>query len=462
MISAALINELHCPYCGSALALEPLSASDSAADAVVRCACYRYPVLSGILILRQLSGLADNRDPIVERLEARDRAGALGVALRRLSSVQKPRSLPRRAWDALLRAPAGPLGRRLSAETERRASSELVQALELSPTFQDAAYRLRPEGFAEYLYSRQSNPSYLSALALLLALSRAARPGRLLDLACGTGHSTFALSTLLPGSTLFAADHDFVNLCLVQRFQAPDAVCICIDAELPLPFADGWFQTVFCLDAFHYIRSKVALVRELERVMAADGLWMFPHLHNARGHNPNAGVALERPDYARVFSSIAPRIFDELKLLGQYVELDAVELGPGLDGGAEPATLTLVADGSGRAFGKHEGLAERLLARPDRLGLNPMYRATPSDGKLSLELRTLTPDLADECALGLARFEQRLTLDAGLLGRLRSSRASSSDFELARRLVRGFVLVPLPDRYSAEPGAGAGAAIGRP
>jgi len=43
-----------------------------------------------------------------------------------------------------------------------------------------------------------------------------------------------------------------------------------------------------------------------------------------------------------------------------------------------------------------------------------------------------------------------LSVEAGLLQRLRGGAVAPGDLGTVRRLLRGFVLVPLPDRYSAE------------
>ena len=77
-------------------------------------------------------------------------------------------------------------------------------------------------------------------------------------------------------------DIDFVNLTIARRFLAPEIPAICLDAELPLPFVSNTFDGLYCLDGLHYVRSKMALLSEVDRVVSdEDGAWLFAHMHNA-------------------------------------------------------------------------------------------------------------------------------------------------------------------------------------
>ncbi len=72
MLNTVFIQELHCPYCASSLAIEQVieSWANHIEHGIVRCGCYRYPIIDGILILKQQSGPADTHDARVAHLMA--------------------------------------------------------------------------------------------------------------------------------------------------------------------------------------------------------------------------------------------------------------------------------------------------------------------------------------------------------------------------------------------------------
>ena len=94
MLTREFLNTLHCPYCGGAIRLDtdPDPADKGLNWGTVRCACYRYPIVDGILMLRQDSSTANTLNKIVDLLDAGDRNGALAYALSATSPVPAPRS----------------------------------------------------------------------------------------------------------------------------------------------------------------------------------------------------------------------------------------------------------------------------------------------------------------------------------------------------------------------------------
>ena len=73
---------LHCPYCGADLEIDAVidSMDGQVVNGVVRCACFRYPILEGIPILRQTSTVGSNLDPVVRCIRQRDIGGAIAAA----------------------------------------------------------------------------------------------------------------------------------------------------------------------------------------------------------------------------------------------------------------------------------------------------------------------------------------------------------------------------------------------
>src|SRR5690606_1066625 len=82
---ATFISELHCPYCGSDLELRsaPGPRGPESGYGIIECGCYKYPLVDGIVILRQMSGPADHDDSASLLIEKGDLGRALEVALSR-------------------------------------------------------------------------------------------------------------------------------------------------------------------------------------------------------------------------------------------------------------------------------------------------------------------------------------------------------------------------------------------
>lgn len=430
MLKAAFIEELHCPYCGSALLLERTLASraDRIEHGIVRCGCYRYPVIDGILILKQQSGPADTHDVRVAHLMA----GEIEQARHRAMHVDGPLAAVPSRWHRIVRQ----MQNKLAPEP----------GLREEPPFAELLETLRPGLYAQYLYHRYANNSFLASIAPLLLLGDLAPGQRVLELTCGIGHSAFLMHALFPHLQLVATDHDFVNLSIARRHVVPEAQLVCLDAEAPLPFAEGSFGGVFCLDGFHYLRSKVALIKELNRVTEAQALWLFPHLHNARAENFNPGIALEPEHYGRCFSDVPHRIFPESSLLSDFHREGALQLGRTPEAAELSRAQNLTLIGTRRQdFWRHRtDLAPRLSKHPHKLIVNPIYRVQATEAVTRLTLSWPSKRLQEECREVEDYLPMSLELDSALLRRLRADQLVDGDSSIISELTRKFVLVNLP------------------
>jgi SAM-dependent methyltransferase len=311
--------------------------------------------------------------------------------------------------------------------------------------------RLRPGGFADYLVQRYANPSFVASMALMGLLEdveqRASGNGALvLDLGCGTGHSTAMMQRMFPGLRYVAADPDFVNLQIMrQHFVDDNVMLVCVDAELPLPFADEQFAAVFCLDTFHYIRSKAALGAELGRVMQPGGSWLFAHLHNRAATNPAAGLPLTAEGYRRVLGRADALVLSEEAIL-HALFVDGTFDPPGIIAGNADAAFSLVSGPCRRA--RHYDVAGGLVAM-DRSGLdvNPIYQATSEGSGTVLTQQWPNAGLRAECAAMAQLLPTVLRIPAGLTQRARAGTLDPGEEELVAELIRKFVLVHLPPGY---------------
>jgi SAM-dependent methyltransferase len=416
----------------------------------LRCACHRYPIVDGIPVLQQRDGL----ERIVDRIADGDRENALLEALNLFRVTWARRS-------------------RLHQLVYRRACRRLVADGQMS--FEEAVTLVRqPKGFGDYLFHRWANTSFLGGAGVISALATLARPDAgatavqvssgveskgfaaaarmqtpltVLDLACGAGHSSFLMRRLFPSLTVVSADHDFVSLYLAKRYFGPEGVYVCMDAEVPVPFPDAIFQAVFCLDAFHYFRSKRTVVSELRRVVRSGGLWLFPHLHNALQENITPGFPLPPDKYLEMFEFASPRLYDEMMLLDGLVRRGTLDLGTATQPDAVRRANALSLLGGGAAlWGVHEGPFEPLARRPSGLAFNPIYARTANAGDIRLELRWPNRVMEQECK----------SVEAILPHAVDVSRAELRELEgdtplvpgsTVRRLLTRFVVVPLPSHY---------------
>jgi SAM-dependent methyltransferase len=348
---------------------------------------------------------------------------------------------------------------RIHQITYRLACRRLLAAE--STSFREAVNLVRkPQGFADYLLHRWANPSFLAATATMAVLEqlvpaddgrKAGVPdapsgvrtrARILDLACGAGHSSFLMRLLYPQIEVVSADHDFVSLYLARRFFGEDGTYVCIDAEAPSPFPDNHFQAVFCLDAFHYFRSKRATVQELRRVAMGDALWLFPHLHNALQENVTPGVPLAPEKYLELFEFAAPRIFDEMALLQEIVETQRLDLRAAADPQVlrRANALSLIGGGTDtwRVYTAH---FHRVARRQDALAFNPIYAHKPTTGGLSLNIEWPNPVMRRECGAVEAVLPRALDVSLPLPLDTSAPRSTLSD------LISRFVIVPVPPKY---------------
>ena len=415
-----LLDLLRCPFCGSRLELarnDALVYKDDAVEyGVLGCQCCAFPIVAGIPML-----IADDvtRDAVITLEAGRHEAALLTV---------------------------------LGVADERAARFGPLLSGDRQATYRDALALLSPDAEGSYFLYRFSDPTFLTAEALVHAVHQpdVLRPGPVLDLCGGSGHLTRVLAGLGPSSaatrglhTTVVADLHFWKLWLATRFTAPGCAAVCCDASAPLPFARGVFSLVVLADAFPYIWHKRLCADEMMRLTGPDGLVLMPHLHSARGDNFSAGDTLTPEGYQDLFAEHRPRLFSDTRLFEEVLEQGVVDLSTGLSPselGAEPA-LTLVAGRRADRLGR--------VSLPDRrdvtgeLVVNPLYRAERRHGTTVLTLTFPTSEYAEEFAVCRRYLPETLTLDTGQGTRLEPAAVGPRYAELRRRRV----LIDAPPRY---------------
>jgi uncharacterized protein YbaR (Trm112 family) len=409
-----LLGLLRCPFCGGRFHLLDNAAlarvGGRLESGVIWCECCAFPIVAGIPVLRA----DDQTRRAMHALEAGRPEEALFTML---------------ALDDPDRAQAF---RELLARGDRL-------------TYRDAIGVLSPDPEGTYFIYRFSDPTFVMAEAVLRALAQepSVFHGRTLDLCGGSGHLTSVISDIQRRPEAFLADMFFWKLWLARTFTAPRSVPVCCDANQPLPFARGIFTTVVLSDAFPYIWHKRLLADEMMRLAQPDGTIVMPHLHNSRGENFSAGMALTPEGYHDLFAEAAPHLFSDRALLEQAVEGAGIDLTSHVSPeelGSEPS-LTLVAGWRTGLFRRYE--PSGLPPQSGVLIVNPLYRVERRGTMTELTLRFPTPEYEEEFADCRRYLPDSVTVEADLTKPFDPADVGARYEELRRRRV----LLDAPARY---------------
>ena len=134
----------------------------------------------------------------------------------------------------------------------------------------------------------------------VIALAQLRPPERVLDVACGTGTAThIAAKHVAPKGSVAGLDVDpgMIEVARTKPLSA-EGVGVTWHCEnaLKMPFQDGTFDAVLCLQGLQFFPDKVAGLREMRRVLTAAGrlaasVWRA--IEHCKGHDALATV-LER------------------------------------------------------------------------------------------------------------------------------------------------------------------------
>src|SRR5438309_9840566 len=113
-------------------------------------------------------------------------------------------------------------------------------------------------------------------LAQLIAWGRTPRPGRVLDVATGGGHTALAFAALARRVTAVDLTEPMLRAAARHVRGAGAATVDFLAAEAErLPFRDGAFGLAPCRIAPHHFTDVPAAVRQVARVLQPNGLFLF-------------------------------------------------------------------------------------------------------------------------------------------------------------------------------------------
>jgi SAM-dependent methyltransferase len=161
-------------------------------------------------------------------------------------------------------------------------------------------------------------------LQQLLAWGRARRPSRVLDVACGAGHTALAFAGL--GVPVVACDLTEPMLQAARRFihgrDVANVQFVAGDVEA-LPFRSGVLPVVTCRIAAHHFANLSVALREIARVLAPGGSFL---VQDILGHDdPQAAAFITEVERRRDPSHIRAYRAREWKALLRGVGLTVMD-----------------------------------------------------------------------------------------------------------------------------------------
>ncbi|MCB0212269.1 MAG: class I SAM-dependent methyltransferase [Anaerolineae bacterium] len=399
--------KLRCPECGALLEeLASGSGSDEGQYTVLTCDCQAYPVIAGIPIIQPGRGGRSQKSNA--HLVSLIRKGAYQEALQTVL-LPPPPPAPELAPAWLKALPSLKGIRALKFQAHHRAVTSQRTKLSanlLNPDhpltaceFMDRYYAQAGEtrrDVHDYFAYRFGQPRHLIALAFASLIDQPSGP--ILELACGCGHITRGLVHRANDQLVVGVDRNFFVLYVAKHWVAPEAVYICGDLDMPLPFSDALFSTVSCTDGFHYLSNKAGCMQEIRRVLQPDGLMLLNVLRNAYIDYAQAGQPLTPEAYAQLVADLPHRLVSDAEVLDRYLHRQ----GPALEAQVDSARLkqepilSLVASRRTEIFQDY-GPFDHWPHAERPLQLNPLYQAEKDaqTGQIALK-RTFPSDFYQE------------------------------------------------------------------
>lgn len=445
-------SRLLCPYCGSALS--QVFTGDHSTEGefgVLRCECREYPLVSGIpiLISGRLAGPGVTGKTTIELIRARRYEEALLALLRpqfHRQGIGSPirRILPSPVSNRLRRR-ANALA---AAKWEKRVKSLLFAARESSTVRDLLGSYFGPIGQntpdpLDYFFYRFGQPRQLTALSIATIAEPSAGP--VLDLGCGPGHLTRFLCHRYDEGDVVGLDNHFFLLYVAKTMIAPEAIYICCDADIGLPFQKDSFATINCVNTFHFIHQKVNCVNEMQRVTRTDGLFLLLALRHSHIQAATPNTALPPSGYARLWHGWQHITVSDRSILRCYLEKSTPDLTDEtteIDIETEPV-ISMIISQDARYFGESRQFADWPHAS-GHLALNPLYSKTKeSPDGVEFERRYPSRFYAEENSESRDYLLPRVTISYDALSDLNSGTRSPA----LEDLVKHCVVLDMPPSY---------------
>jgi SAM-dependent methyltransferase/uncharacterized protein YbaR (Trm112 family) len=432
------LNELCCPYCAASLEIaEGIEIKeDDINQALVRCDCSIYPLIEGILVLK--NNIAHSNYLALTCLKNRRLEQALYYLMK-----------PRIAADRFIQAAARRklMFSRIPDNIRTRGIHDYVHKITGKRFFADAVEYLKIGGYGDYFLHRFSSVSFLASLPLVLMLK--SFPGPILEIGSGMGHHAFIISSFFPQKEIICTDSSFINLFLAKRFLAPRAEFICLDANDPLPFRERKFNIIFSSDALHYLYSKKLILQEIGRISQEEAIVLLMHLHNLGGQNPVAGSPLTAEGWLRLCLFPHAKLLPELRVFEDFLQKDSCNL---LDA-CPPVQLKqanafmLIASNSAGVFKNYSNIGEQYFYPDKGVVLNPLYRRQRKTDAVRLSKKWPTDFIRLENLPVDKIMPDSCSLDEEIVRSVQDNQIAQIDIPKISELMRKLIFIRAPKNY---------------
>ena len=437
-----LLRHLKCPYCGQNIKIEKIvfEEGDELINGCVKCECSNFPVLCGILLLKE----SPLKDQVIKFIKEGLTEEALICCLwpekfEIIDSVrtflQNSLGLPRALGTAISHL-AQIKAEKASKKLFKQYSSEKSSFFSL----------LGSDLFESYLKHRFSTDSFWSLYPFIPLLK--AKKERILDLNCGAGHASFVISNYVEPGQLVSADISFKLLYLGKKYFAPKAQFICIDTNFPLPFENGLFSSIVMSDALQYVHSRIGLAREMKRTLSPKGLLLLLHVHNSLTFNPGAGYALSPKSWTNLFevAQIVIKTIPELKVVQDFIFENKLDL-------TQKHAEEVLNSANGLIFlstldksllTTYSNVDQEFLEVKDNLIINPIFKARKSGDKILLERPDCKLFSGDSYQFSEHYLPRKTEINGNIAEGIHVDIPDTSKVE---DLMKKFVLINVPNNY---------------
>lgn len=437
---------MKCPYCGADFNPGEIyrEKDGEIIDGYITCECNEFPILEGILILK----VSPLNKYLVKFLRDGNVNEAMELSLENfgervceVNSFLRSRGICGQALGAVL---SGVVKIKAKRRYKRYSDENL------------SFHSLLGKGESDiYLKNRFSAETFWSLYPLIPLLKE--NRERVLDLSCGTGHSSFALSTYVKPQQLVCADYAFSHLYLTKKYFAKDATFICLDANYSLPFKDGIFSSLLMLDAFHYIQGRASLAREMERVISPQqGLLLLLHLHNSLNYNLGAGQPLPPAGWANSFQQLPVKLLPEKNVVEDFIlenKLDLTKEYSEADLNSSNA-LTIIGTRDKSVLHTHQEVWNNLLGNKSNLIINPIYSMERKLDRVILRRKFPSESFRKEYPLTERYLPEVCTINGKVAEAVNGRTLDTASTEFSERdlfhiedLMRKFVVINAPQNY---------------
>jgi uncharacterized protein YbaR (Trm112 family) len=313
----ALLELMQCPYCGGRfeIASEVEGDTERLSYGLLRCRCFEFPVVDGVLLLSLAKGYGGPEEEVqpyvplqvaaINYLGKRDVAGLRGWMRKhvplaaelldggpdqpyltysaRLGHALDPKieqylqDVGR--YEVLGHAampPPTPIQKLKGGVRKLRRNVRSVRkagdAAMLHPRRAEELARLK-DYYATRFYSPRAN-------ALALRLGSLPWGARVLSLCCGHGVFENLLRALEIKTEPVSVDGQLINLLVTRRYANSAGSFILHDVQYPLPFRDGAFDSVFSSTCLPEIPAQKTFAEQAIRVTAGSGWTCFDGIWN--------------------------------------------------------------------------------------------------------------------------------------------------------------------------------------